>query len=55
MHIQWRNYKSEKGSAQGYVSGVHFQKCSKFSLIFFTLHVNISTQKFYRLQTESQA
>jgi len=28
-----------------YISGVHFQKCSKFSIIFFTL--NISTKFFH--------
>ena len=28
-----------KGGAQGYILGVHFQKCSNFS-IFFTLYIN---------------
>jgi len=38
-----RNLKSEGGGSQGYISGVHFQKCTKF-IIFFTL--NISTKIF---------
>ena len=25
---------------QGYISGVHFQKCSNFSIIFFTLKIS---------------
>jgi len=27
-------------SVRGYISGVHFQKCSDFSIIFFTLKIN---------------
>jgi len=31
--------KSEKRGAQGYISGVHFQMCSSFSIIFVTLKI----------------
>jgi len=34
----------KRGTAHGYISGVHFRNCSNFSTIFFTL--NISTQIF---------
>jgi len=30
----WRIYKSEMGGTRGYISGVHFQKWSKFSILF---------------------
>jgi len=34
-------FRNLKRGVRGYISGVHFQKCSKFNIIFSLSHIHI--------------